>query len=220
VYKQEIKEKAIKLRKQGYSIKEIAKIINIAQGTSSSWVSSIELDLRAQERLKKRKILGQYKSINIAKKKKLRTQEQNNIKALSLLNNISKNKELYKLICSILFWTEGGKSTDSYVYFTNSDPTMVVLFVTLIRKSFPVQEGKFRALIHVHEYHNEREIKNFWSKITKIPISQFSKTYLKPHTQKRIRKGYKGSIRIRYYDHKIALELRSIYNMFAKNLGS
>jgi len=220
MYKQEIKEKAIKLRKRGYSIKEIAKIINIAQGTSSSWVSSIELNPKAQKRLKKRKILGQYKSIKIAKKKKLRTREQNNIKALSLLNNIPKNKELYKLVCSILFWTEGGKSTDSYVYFTNSDPSMVALFVTLIRKSFLVQERKFRALVHIHEYHNEREIKKFWSNLTKIPISQFSKTYLKPHTHKRIRKGYKGSIRIRYYDHKIALELRSIYNVFAKAVGS
>ena len=40
----EIKEKAFGLRKKGYSIKEIAKKLNIAQSTSSLWVRDIELN--------------------------------------------------------------------------------------------------------------------------------------------------------------------------------
>lgn len=85
-----------------------------------------------------------------------------------------------------------------------------------MRFSFPIEEDKFRAMVHIHEYHNERLIKKFWSKITKIPLSQFSASYQKPHTKKRKRPGYKGSLRIRYYNAKISRELHAIYETFAE----
>ncbi len=97
---------------------------------------------------------------------------------------------------------------------------MIATFMLSLRKSFQVNEHKFRALVHIHEYHNEEQVKQFWSKISRISLSQFSKSYLKPHTKKRIRPDYRGSLRIRYYDAKIALELRSIYNTLAPFLGA
>jgi hypothetical protein len=97
---------------------------------------------------------------------------------------------------------------------------MVSVFVNLLRKSFDIDESKLRIMMQLHEYHNESETKQFWSVLTGIPKNQFSKTYLKPHTKKRIRLGYMGCIRVRYYDAKIALELRSLYNSFANSLGT
>ncbi|EKD62724.1 MAG: hypothetical protein ACD_52C00077G0001 [uncultured bacterium] len=88
-----------------------------------------------------------------------------------------------------------------------------------MRFSFKLDERKFRAMLHLHDYHNEKKIMIFWSDLTQIPISQFSKSYKKPHTGKRKREGYPGSTRIRYYYSKIALELRTIYNTFADSLG-
>lgn len=215
-YPIEIKEKATILRKMGYSIKEIARKLNIAQSTSSEWLRNVPLNKKAKERLKSRKIFGQYKASQTWKKKRQQAINQQNQKVLTPLSKIKFDSGIYKLLCSFLFWTEGGKSTDSYVYFINSEPKMVTTFLRLLRLSFPIQEEKLRALVHIHEYHNEPKIKEFWSKITKIPLSQFTKSYNKPNTKKRIRPGYKGSIRIRYYDSKIALELRSFYNMFVE----
>jgi len=78
--------------------------------------------------------------------------------ALSSLKNVNLNKSLYKLLCSFLFWTEGGKSTDSYVFFINSDQKMVATFLKLLRGSFKVDEKKLRAMVHIHEYHDEKQI--------------------------------------------------------------
>lgn len=89
---------------------------------------------------------------------------------------------------------------------------MIFTFISLLRKSFTVDESKFRALVQLHEYHEENKIINFWSKITKIPVSQFTKSYLKPNTSKVIRKDYKGTLRIVYYNSQIAHELKAIYN--------
>lgn len=218
-YPIEIKEKALKLRTKGYSLNEISRLLKIYKSTASVWLKDVELNQKAQERLGKRHILGQYKAMRTAKMKrylminKIDAETKNSIKRIKL------NKELFKLICSFLFWTEGGKSTDSYVYFTNSDPKMVATFVKLLRTSYELDESKFRAMLHIHKYHNEQEVKAFWSKTTNIPLIQFSKSYQKSNTGKRIRANYMGTIRIRYYDYRIALELRSLYNTFVREIG-
>lgn len=218
-YSLAVKEEALSLRMQGYSVKEIARKLNIAVGTSSFWVGSIELDEKAQSRLLKRKILGQYKAIQTAKMKRKAIKEELDHKSRVALSKLILDKTLCKLLCSIFFWTEGGKFTDSYLYFMNSDPKMIEVFMKLLRRSFDLDEKKLRALVHIHNYHNDQEVKVFWSKLTKIPLSQFNKSYLKQNTKKRIRDGYQGCLRIRYYDSKIALELRSIYNAFAQTLS-
>lgn len=218
-YSIEIKEKAIKYRTKGYSLNEISKILRIAKSTSSAWLKNINLNSKAQNRLKQKHILGQYKAMKTAKAKRDLLMNEYDRLSINSINNIKLDKNVYKLLCSFLFWTEGGKSTNSYVFFTNSDPKMIATFVKLIRNSYQLDEKKFRAMIHVHEYHDEVKIKDFWSKITNIPIAQFSKSYRKPHTGKRIRDNYMGTIRIRYYDYRIALELRSLYNTFVGVIG-
>lgn len=218
-YPIEFKNKAIQLRSLGYSLSEISQYFKISKNTASLWLNHITLNKKAQERLKKRHILGQYKSMKIAQTKRKKIVDLTQNKTISSLKQIPQTKSLYKLLVSFLFWTEGGKSTDSYVYFINSDPKMVKLFVYLLRQSFKLNELKFRAMIHIHEYHNVSKQLKYWSKITNIPTKQFSKSYLKPNTGKRIRDGYQGSVRIRYYDYKIALELRSFYNSYVSYLG-
>lgn len=215
-YSIEFREKVISLRKRGYSINELAQKMGVAKSSISLWVTSTMLGEKAQNRLRERRILGQYHTI--ATKKRIRALEtaEYEQQARGQLENIDFNQSLTKLLCSIFFWTEGGKHTDSFVYFTNSDPVMVKIFLKLLRKGFTLNENKLRALVHIHEYHIDKEVKAEWSKLTGIPLEQFTKSYLKPHTKKRLRDGYPGCITVRYYDAKIARELRSIYNMFAQ----
>lgn len=213
-----VKEKAVALRERGYSMKEIAVTLGVAKSTSSLWVSKIILNEQATERLRKKGIIGQYKSMETRRKKRELLIKGLNENAALALSKTNLDQNICKLLCSIFFWTEGGKSSDSYVYFINSDPIMVEVFIKLLRSAYSIDEKKLRAIVHVHEYHDKEEIKRFWSDVTKIPTSQFTKSYLKPNTAKRIREGYKGCIRIRYYDFKVALELRSFYNALAKKL--
>lgn len=210
-----LKEKAISLRKQGYSIKEISKQLGIAQSTSSLWLSKIELDSKATNRISQRRAVGRSNALVTRRNKRLHLLEGYLQNGEKLVNELILNKFHSKLLCALLFWAEGEKS-QHYVTFINSDPSMIITFLSLLRKSFKIDENKLRALVHIHEYHNDLEIKKLWSRITKIPLSQFYKSYSKPHTGKNTREGYKGSISIRYYDYRIALELHAIYNGLAK----
>ena len=87
---------------------------------------------------------------------------------MMLLQQLPNSKVLYKLLASFLLWTEGSKSARSYISFINSDPLMIRTFLTLLRKSFSLNESKFRALMHLHEYHKEQQQMIFWSKVANI----------------------------------------------------
>lgn len=89
---------------------------------------------------------------------------------------------------------------------------MIMTFLSLLRQSFSLDEKKFHVSIHLHEYHDPELIKEFWINTTQIPVAQFIKPYLKPHTAIRKKDNYKGCITIRYYDVKIARELTAVYN--------
>ncbi len=218
-YSIESKNKAIQLRKEGYSLFEISRKLGISKSTASLWLRDIVLKNSARKRLSQRSLIGYKKGQEILKRRRnvLRNEIKRN--ANKSLQRINLNNETKKLLCSLLFWAEGAK-IDRHITFINSDPIMVKTFLKLLRSSFPIVEEKFRILVHVHEYHNNESIKSYWLSVTKIPLSKFNKTYLKPNTRKRIRKNYNGTVSIRYYDHKIAKELRMIYNNFAQMLGA
>ncbi len=218
-YSLEVKTKALNLRKQGFSLKEVAEELKIAKSTTSVWLSAVVLNKKAQTRLKQRSILGQYKSQLIAKAKRERVLNELNEKAIKELKHVRFDEHLYRFFCSLLYWCEGTKINRTSLKFTNSDPAMIAAFLQLLRKSFDLNESKFRALVHIHEYHNDEKQKTFWSKITKIPLAQFNRSYRKPNTGKRIRKNYQGCVSIVYYDAKIAKELKALYNTLGKYLG-
>lgn len=214
----EIKKNAISLRKKGYSIKEVAKLCKISVGTASLWLREIKLSEKAKERIQKRRILGKDKARNFARKRKTESIKIAQEEAEKELQYYSPRVTDARLLVAFLFWAEGEK-TDQNVTFINSDPKMVQVFLKLFRTYFDLDDSKFRALVHIHEYHSESKIIDFWTDVTDIPREQFQKTYKKKNTGIRKKENYKGSISIRYYDAQIARKLFALYNTFTKNIG-
>ncbi|KKW39133.1 hypothetical protein A3I46_01735 [Candidatus Kaiserbacteria bacterium RIFCSPLOWO2_02_FULL_54_13] len=100
-----------------------------------------------------------------------------------------------------MYWCEGTKSkNDSEFTFTNAEPLTIRGFLALLRKALPLEESRFRIKMHLHDYHDERERRRFWSELTGIPETQFQNTFWKPHTGKNIKHDYPGCIHLRYHD--------------------
>ena len=210
------KEEALKLRAQGYSVEEISKKLNIAKSTSSVLTRGIKLNKKAVGRIEKRKLFGYRKAALRWKEKRKKQNAKNLFLAKEVASNIKRDKFHNKIYCSLLYWCEGNKGEKEGVRFVNSDPTLVKTFLNLFRSSFLVDENKFRALMHLHEYHDEQKQKKFWSKITKIPENHFHKTFLKSNTKKRIKNEYPGCIAIYYNDCDISREIKLIYKVFSE----
>lgn len=211
-------KKAILLRKEGKSLSEIAHILHVAKSSASLWVRNVTLSKRAQGRIQNKVVVGQKKAVRVMVQRRMKYRLGLEQIIRTSLSTMQLDPFIKKLFCSIFYWTEGTKNPQTRVSFTNSDPMMVKTYLLLLRTAFGLDETKFRALVHIHSYHNDNEIKEYWSSITHIPLSQFHKSFHKQSDHKRKKKDYKGTICVTYYNSQIALELTLLYNIFAKCL--
>lgn len=175
------KEKALSLRRQGMTFSEILKEIPVSKGSLSYWLRDVSLtaDQLRRVQYKNERIKGKFIEYNLAKQKKAKENRAsifNN--AVNEIGNLSK-KEL-KLIGIALYWAEGYKAhACATVDFTNSDPAMVELMTRWLREICGVSEYRFRVRLQVHDASKKEKAIVHWSKVTKIPVTQFTKPYMK-----------------------------------------
>lgn len=212
-----LKSRATKLRKDGFSFREISEKLEISKSTASLWLHNVKLSSKAKERIFDLGVKGRKKAVQTNGKKRQAEEEVINKKVEENFKNFNCSKLDYKIACALLYWCEGTKhKSNTSVSFMNADPEMIKYFMFVFRNSFDLNEKKLRGLIHLHEYHdNEKQLK-FWSDITKIPINQFNKSYLKKNTGKNKKENYPGCLSIRYSDVKIYKELIFIIRKLVK----
>jgi predicted transcriptional regulator len=211
------KEKAIKLRKKGKSIREIEKILGIARSTLSDWLKNVKLSKEQIERLERRRLAnlakGRAKALLINKTAKLERIKKIQREVKKFMSEIKINKKLGELIFAIFYLAEGTKRENS-ITFANSDPNLLKAFLNLFRYLYRPNESRFRCCLHLRKDQPEEKLKNYWSRILKIPKSQFHKTQFDKRTIKPTFKDYKGVCVIIYFD--INLQRRLLY--LAENL--
>jgi len=86
-----LKEKAINLRMEGYSVKEISDKLSISKSTSSIWVRDLILNEKAKQRLIVRRLNG-YQKISLHwKNKNIEEEKKYGLVADDILSKISKD---------------------------------------------------------------------------------------------------------------------------------
>lgn len=209
------KEKAIFLRKQGSSLREISEVLKVSKSTASLWLRDLKLSSSALKTLEEKKTNGRKKGNDRQKEKSLQKEKNICVLTAQYLDTTSFSREQAKGLCALLYGCEGAKN-DTRAAFINSDPGLICFFLILFRKAFSVDEKKFRVQMHLHEYHDERRQLKFWANITGIPVEQFSKTFQKKNGGKNIREGYQGCISVRYNSADVQKELISVYREILK----
>lgn len=134
------------------------------------------------------------------------------------LENYQLTDQTSKIILSMLYWAEGSKR-DRQVTFANTDPKLSLLFITLFRKCYQIDEKRLRLRIYLHYYHKKKASLNFWSQLLDVPINQFQKTYFKSRSKtKRFRQNYAGICFIRYADVAIKDKIMQLAFAFADRI--
>jgi len=170
------KIEAIKLRKKGRSYSEIRDVIKVSKSTLSSWLKSIELTPQQKSRLTSLQATA-YLGAKKKQEKSARHHQEIREKAKKEAAELVKNP--FFVAGLMLYWAEGSKNIGS-VQFSNSDPAMIKIMMRWFRKFCFVPENKFRIGLFMHSLHIKEDCKNFWHKITSVPLTQFHKPYIKP----------------------------------------
>lgn len=179
---------AIKLRREGLSLKEIGERLGVAKSSVSLWVRDIELTQNQKDHLQEK---GFYReAVEHRRASRLANEERRRQDTiLTAKKDISAitDKQLH-LMGVMLYWAEGGK-TKRLVRFSNGDPEMIKIMMVFFRKSCGVPERKFRGYIHIHPTLDHLVAEEYWSLISGIPLTQFFKTYRKPNNSSRGKKN-------------------------------
>ncbi|MBF0388334.1 MAG: helix-turn-helix domain-containing protein [Candidatus Omnitrophica bacterium] len=175
-----VREKALRLRKQGRSVREIAQELQCSKGSVSVWVRGIALTKVQKARLKKNQDVGRAKAAahpNSPKNKWAMIRAKISDSARQEMP-LQYDHILLKVLCVGLYWGEGYKKSNALFVFVNSDPLMIKVMMAFLRKVCLVPEEKFRGRLQIHPSLDVRLAEKFWSDLTFIPLSQFHKPSL------------------------------------------
>ncbi len=134
------------------------------------------------------------------------------VKSFFLKQKLSEEEEKLKLSGIMLYWTEGAKMNSEkravIVDFANSNPQMIQLFLKFLRYICGVDEKRLRVLLYCYTNQNIKKLKIFWQNITKIPLTQFTKPYVRKDflPEKKDKMKY-GLVHIRYCDKKLLIQI-------------
>ncbi len=131
------------------------------------------------------------------------------LSSFKLKKIINTEEKILKTIGVMLYWGEGYKAKSAKnVDFANSDPAMITAFLNFLRKICGIKETKLRAFLYCYSNQEPKNLLRFWSRLTKIPLSRFTKPYTRKDFKKeKIDKMKNGLIHIRYYDKKLLLQI-------------
>jgi hypothetical protein len=214
------KIEAISLRKAGKSYSEIREKIKVSKSTLTLWLREVELTSEQKERLYVglRQANG-YRLAKLNQQKRIRQtkkilEEAENEFPLLVSNSL--------FLCGLmLYWAEGDKSEiREDVKFSNSDPAMVTFMMRWFREICKVRENKLKIELHIHTLFCRPDIEKYWSEITKIPLSQFHKTQVKP-TSLKYRKNhlYNGTCAIRINSKDLFRRIKGWKMAYIKTMG-
>ena len=189
VGKLDLKLKARELRKKGLSIKEIQKRLRVSRSSVSLWVRDVKLTKKQLKKLYLNKSTGGLKGSIIAAMNKIKAREELTQRLLEEgIKEIESLSKRDKFIIGVAMYFAEGEKGDKNVSFSNSDPRAIKFMVDWLRYFCNVPEKKFRASLYIHDNLNERKAKQFWSKLIRIPLAQFRKSYIVKNNPHRLRK--------------------------------
>lgn len=197
------RKEAIKLRKKGKSIKEIAAILRVSPASICSWCKNIQLTKDQKIQLEKRRVDPN----NPNRLRYFKEQHEKFTNMLIVLKSqgrkqVGKLNEREKFLIGIaLYWSEGFKK-DHQVGFANTDPKMIIFFIYWLKNFFNIKVKDLILRVTINNNYKKQSliITKYWAKQLSVPLTQFSKPYFQHTVQKKTYHNpndYHGVLRIK-----------------------
>jgi len=199
-----LKSEAIKLRRKGFSYKEIKDQIFVSKSTLSDWLRYIPLTDEQKHRLLDKTAKARSMGSKALKRYRLERTKKIKNKARGEIEFISERD--LQLIGITLYWAEGHKqkvhNPSQRVSFSNSDPRMIKVFLKWLRESLNILDEELTPDIYIHTSYKKKkkDLIDYWSGVTNLEKSVFNHIYIKKNKVHSFRKNrgknYHGVLRL------------------------
>lgn len=208
--------KARELRKRGVSVKKIAQDLKVSRSSASVWVRDIILSIEQLEVLRQSSLdgaeRGRLKGALIQKKRRADKAEELRKAGIETIGYLTKRELLIAGVA--LYWGEGYKK-GRRLQLCNSDPAMINFLMNWLKICFRVDFQDIRCRVGINIIHKNREIivREYWSKVTGIPLNQFTATSFKKVQNKKVYENFN--------DHygTLSIEVRQPARFYGKIIG-
>ncbi len=172
----EQKNKAVRMRLKGMSYSQIKNRLRVSKSTLSAWLAPYPL---SPEKIRELRDFNPQRIENYRNTMARKRQDKLNLsleRAKEDIGSISK-RDLF-ILGFALYWAEGAKTKRSSLYFANTDPSMLKVYLKWLQ-NLGVPKKKVRLKLHIYRDMKEKEVIDFWSKTLGVRSDQFRKTYVK-----------------------------------------
>ena len=204
------RKKAIKLRKKGFTYKEIIAQVHVAKSTLSYWVKS-DLTPEEEKRIKRFTAKkGKEKVIKINKQRSLkikRKEKKRQKKYASEISSIDKEKLFW--LGMGLYLAEGAKTDRWKAIFYNSNPALNKIMTRFFREICHVPNKRIHIQLVLHENISEKKAKKYWSELLNVPEKNF---YKASYAKSRASRGVRPKNRLPYGTVQISVSGKETAN--------
>lgn len=179
--KNDLKQKAIDMRRNGVSIIKIAKILGVSKSSISTWTRDVLLTEEQRKSLSHRD--NSARSIAISNTSRIRREQFQN-KGRNRIKTVDEIGALYVAGC-MLYWGEGAKDINQ-VSICNSDVNVLILFKRFLIECFHIKSDDLKLIINCHtDLRSKEEIESYW--LSKLNLSKccLGKTTVSAESDKR-----------------------------------
>ena len=169
------KKRARDLRRQGWSMRDITRELNISKSSVSRWVADIPMTEEMRIQLKQNQSdnakIGTQANKDDNRTLRQQYQDEGREKA--------RERSHSHMMGCMLYWAEGAKDKNR-LEFVNSDPHMMKLFVYFLRQDLLVPDETMLLRIHCHttdatEIHR---IETYCLDLLDLPETCLQKTFI------------------------------------------
>ena len=125
--------------------------------------------------------------------------------------SLTKEEEQLKLLALGFYLSEGTRSNSISVRISNSDVSLIKIFLEFLMKICGVKKEKIKLWITLHSNTAIKHAEKFWSSCLCIPLAQFSKTVILENSNNGThrKKNRFGTITVCVHNTKLRKKLKS-----------
>ena len=181
--KNTLRERAVYLRKAGFSYRYIKKEVDVSLGTLSEWLSKIPYtpNIETIERIGKARVASMLSKYRMKEESIRSAHEQ----AKSDIGNISK-RDIFML--GIGIYIGEGSKTHNIIRLVNSDPRIIRFSINWFKQVCGFQNDNFRIRLHLYPDSDVQKCLSFWSKELNMALPLFQKTQIDIRGDKKVKK--------------------------------
>ena len=199
--KDHLRDCAVRMRRDGCSYRQISSALGVSKSSLSLWLRDVALTDEQRCLLAERSPEASRRRAASLRARRIATTERVVRQSRSQIGRLTARELLVAGV--VAYWAEGSKSKpwsrSERVLFTNSDPTMITLFLRWL-DMLAIPRSELRFHLQIHERADVAAALRFWQTVMAMPETQFLAPVLKRHNPKTVRKNtgerYVGCLRI------------------------